>query len=228
MVQMNPCVVRVRFRKIGKLKFVSHLDLVRTMMKVIVRAGLPLRFSEGFNPKPKLSFAAPLSTGVESVCELMDIKLNYRVPESEVLLSLNKNFTDELYATEAYYPDSKFTELSFISHRIELDLLSSDDELCKRISDTLTSTLTIIKKGKGGEREVDIAPMIKSVDCRIQDGRVVLECVLSSSPSQFLSPELMIKALRERLGILREENLTDEGYTVMRTETYVADMTPFR
>ena len=228
MVQINePCTVRVKFKKVGRLKFVSHLDLVRTVMKVIVRAGLPLRFSEGFNPKPKLSFAAPLSTGVESVCEFMDIKLNKRVPEDEVVAALNKNLTDELYALSAYYPESKFTELGLISYRIELDLLNATEALCLDIERTLTSPLVIVKKGKGGEREVDISPMIKNVSCKMMGDKILLECCLSSSPAEFLSPELMIKALKDTLGILREENLADEGYTVMRTEAYFADMRPF-
>ena len=229
MVQINePCTVRVKFKKVGRLKFVSHLDLVRTVMKVIVRAGLPLRFSEGFNPKPKLSFAAPLSTGVESVCEYMDIKLYKRVPEDEVVAMLNKNLTDELCALLAYYPESKFTELGFIDYRIELDLICATEALCLDIEKALTSPLVIVKKGKGGEREVDISPMIRNVSCKLEGGKILLECCLSSSPAEFLSPELMIKALKDKLGILKEENLTEEGYTVMRTEAYFADMRPFR
>ncbi len=228
MVQINPCVVRVKFKKVGRLQFVSHLDLVRTMMKVIVRARLPLRFSEGFNPKPKLSFAAPLSTGVQSVCEFMDIKLNYKIPESEVVERLNRNLTDELFAIEAYYPETKFTDLAYLSYAIEMELKDASDELAQRICDALASALPIMKKGKSGEREVDISEMIKEAHCEYAEGKIKLRCVLSSSPSAFLTPELMMKALRVRLGILSPENIADEGYTVMREEAYFADMKPFR
>lgn len=68
MVQVNATklFLRFRFKKQGSLQFISHLDLVRTMHKVIVRAKLPLWYTEGFNPKPKMIFAAPLSIGTET------------------------------------------------------------------------------------------------------------------------------------------------------------------
>ena len=61
MVQVNneKLFIRLKFKKTGRLQYISHLDLVRTMHKVIIRAGLPLWYTEGFNPKPKMIFAAP-------------------------------------------------------------------------------------------------------------------------------------------------------------------------
>ncbi len=71
MVQVNneKLFIRLKFKKTGNLQYISHLDLVRTMHKVIVRADLPLWYTEGFNPKPKMIFAAPLSIGTESLSE---------------------------------------------------------------------------------------------------------------------------------------------------------------
>ena len=116
MVQVNnntPIVLRVKFKKVGNLQYISHLDLVRTMHKIIVRAKLPLWYTEGFNPKPKMVFAAPLSIGTESVCEYMDLRLTERMDESEVLSRLNKNMTEEMQVLEAYYPTSKLTDLKW-------------------------------------------------------------------------------------------------------------------
>ena len=79
MVQLTPqhpyVTLRLKFKKVGSLQYISHLDLVRTMSKIITRAKLPLWYTEGFNPKPKMIFAAPLSIGTESVCEFMDLRL---------------------------------------------------------------------------------------------------------------------------------------------------------
>ena len=97
--------MRIRFKKVGSLQYVSHLDLVRTMHTIIVRAGLPLWYTEGFNPKPKMIFAAPLSIGTESVCEFMDVKLIDDMPAEEVMRRLNENMTDEMQVLEAYYTD---------------------------------------------------------------------------------------------------------------------------
>ena len=74
-VSNSPITVRIKFLKEGGLQYISHLDLVRTMHKIIVRSKLPLWYTEGFNPKPKMVFAAPLSIGTESKTEYMDLRL---------------------------------------------------------------------------------------------------------------------------------------------------------
>ena len=107
MVQLTPnnpyLTLRVKFKKVGSLKYISHLDLVRTMSKIIVRAGLPLWYTEGFNPKPKMIFAAPLSIGTDSYTEYMDLRLIDDISPEEVMHRLNANMTDEMQVTEAYY-----------------------------------------------------------------------------------------------------------------------------
>ena len=86
MVQMKnlPYItLRFKFYKKGALQYISHLDLVRTMHKIIVRAGFPLWYTEGFNPKPKLIFGAPLSIGCESNCEFLDVRLMKKIDEKD-------------------------------------------------------------------------------------------------------------------------------------------------
>ena len=109
MVQVNntPIVLRVKFFKVGSLQYISHLDLVRTMHKIVVRSRLPLWYTEGFNPKPKMVFAAPLSIGAESLCEFMDLRLSERIPPEEAMALLTKNLTDEMQVVSAYYPETK-------------------------------------------------------------------------------------------------------------------------
>ena len=119
-VENQPYVtLRVRFTKVGSLQYISHLDLVRTMNKILVRAGLPLWYSSGFNPKPKMVFAAPLSIGTESLTEFMDIRLTHRIPAEKVVECLNKNMTEEMQVTEAYYPDNNKWEEDMKTRRKE-------------------------------------------------------------------------------------------------------------
>jgi len=122
MVQVNttPITLRVKFFKRGNLQYISHLDLVRTMMKVIVRAKLPLWYTEGFNPKPKVTFAAPLSIGTESSVEFMDVRLTERIPVDVAMAALNANMTGEMQATEVYYPDTKLTALRYLGYEISV------------------------------------------------------------------------------------------------------------
>ena len=67
--------LRLRFEKAGKAIYISHLDLMRVVQRVFLRAGVPLRYSEGFNPHPLISICLPLSVGTESFCELMDFRV---------------------------------------------------------------------------------------------------------------------------------------------------------
>lgn len=231
MVQVNntPIVLRVKFFKKGSLQYISHLDLVRTMMKIIVRADLPLWYTEGFNPKPKLTFAAPLSTGTESECEFMDIRLTEKMDTDEALRRLNRNMTDNMQATEAYYPDNKFTSLAYLSYDVRIHTEGDTAELCERCKKTLSGEdITVVKKTKSGMADVNIKPLIKSFEVYTEGGDIALSLVLSADPSAFLNPELVIRALRERCGILSSGNLISEYYTIIRKEAFFADMTVFR
>ena len=77
--------MRLRFEKTGRAIYISHLDMMRTMQRVFARAGLELKYSEGFNPHPQISIALPLSVGTGSLCEIMDFRLT---SDTELELSL--------------------------------------------------------------------------------------------------------------------------------------------
>ena len=83
MVQGQPKTVRVKFEKTGKLRYISHLDLLRTMQTALRRAKVDMEYSEGFNPHMKLSFASALSVGVTSDAEYMDLELSEPMAEGE-------------------------------------------------------------------------------------------------------------------------------------------------
>ena len=229
MVQVNPTklFLRFKFRKGGSLQYVSHLDLVRTMHKVIVRAKLPLWYTEGFNPKPKMIFAAPLSIGTESLCEFMDIRMNERIDPAEAMARINANMTDEMQITEAYYPESKFTDLKWMSYRITICPEKFSNELVSRVNDLFASdSIEVVKKNS--ESTTNIRPLIKFATATAEGESIVISAILSADPSAFLNPEYVIKALREHCGILTSENLLSESYEIMREGAYFDDMTDFR
>lgn len=72
--------LRITFGKLDSLRFVGHLDLAKTWERVLRRAEIPLMYSQGFNPQPKMQLAAALPLGISSECELLDIWLTERVP----------------------------------------------------------------------------------------------------------------------------------------------------
>ena len=222
--------LRFKFKKLGKLQYISHLDLVRTMNKIIVRAKLPLWYSEGFNPKPKMIFAAPLSIGTESVCEFMDIRLTEHIEPEVAMARLNENMTDEMQVLDAYYPTTKLTDMVWLKYTMVIDTIGASEEIANEAQAALLDTTVMVdKKTKPGEpvKTVDIRPQIKSCECKYIDSRLMLTCVLSSDASSFLNPEYIIKALRNRCGVLSSSDLTSEAYTIMREEAYNSDMTLF-
>ena len=234
MVQLTPqhpyVTLRLKFKKVGSLQYISHLDLVRTMSKIITRAKLPLWYTEGFNPKPKMIFAAPLSIGTESVCEFMDIRLIDDISPDEVKNRLNANMTDEMQVIEAYYTEAKLTDLKWLAYSIDIKTDGASAELAESCERTLLGEKVLVtKKAKPREEAptVDIRPLIKEITAEYRDGRVHIDAVLSADASSFLNPEYVIKALRAECGILSNPDLTKEYYSIMRTAAYKADMSEF-
>lgn len=222
-------ILRLKFKKVGVLKYISHLDLVRTMNKIIVRAGLPLYYSEGFNPKPKMVFAAPLSIGAESVCEYMDLRLTEQIDPDEARARLNLNMTENMQITDAYYPDTKLTDLKWLAYTVCIKTEGADAELANKCTELLTGdTLEVEKSTKSGEKTVNIRPLIKSASA-VFDGDIIrANCTLSADQSEFLNPDYIIKALKVHAGILSAHDITSEYYTVMRERAYTADMSEFK
>lgn len=234
LTQNHPHVnLRVKFKKLGSLQYISHLDLVRTMNKIVVRAGLPLWYTEGFNPKPKMTFAAPLSIGTESVAEYMDIKLVDDMPPEEIVRRLNENMTDEMQVLDAYYTDEKLTRLRWLSYRITVNTLGASAELAKKCEELFDrSEVLVAKKAKAGEEPklFDVKPLVGSISARYDEetGRILIDALLSADPSAFLNPEYVVKALRKEVGILSCPDITRESWSIMRLEGYLEDMSVFR
>lgn len=191
--------VRIKFTKTGRLKFISHLDLNRTMKASLLRAKIPIWYSEGFNPRPKIVFALPLSIGVESVCEYMDIRLVDPMNFNEMKSCLNATLTSELVVTEIYEPSTKLNDIGYAEYRITFD-----DGIDIAI---LNSPIVINKRTKSGEKTVDIQPLVK----RYEYDDTTLTAILNADSENYLSPDYLAKAL------------TANGYDICRINVYMTD-----
>ena len=110
--------LRMRFSKTGRAIYISHLDLMATMQRAFSRAGSRLKYSEGFNPRPQISIALPLSVGCSSVCELMDFQLlEEQVDITALKDRLNATMPEGIEVQEIYEPTRKNAELKWL--RIE-------------------------------------------------------------------------------------------------------------
>ena len=218
--------VRLRFYKKGSLAFIAHLDLVRTLTKSISRAGIPVRYSEGFNPHPRLSFATAMSIGLESECEFLDIRLTKTVDPALLLQAFNESLTPELQATEAYLPKAKFTEIAYSSYEIRIVTEGASEALREACERALRGPVVVFKRSKSGDKDTDISGGIRSASVSLADGVLCISCVLKADNAGFINPEYLVTYLKDKVGILAGNPLA-ERYTVLRTGLYLADMTPF-
>ena len=224
----TPIVLRIKFKKVGNLQYVSHLDLVRTMHKIIVRSKLPLWYTEGFNPKPKMVFAAPLSIGTESLVEFMDLRLVERIDPAAAVSALNANMTDELVVLDAYYPESKLTDLKWLSYVMTINTVGASAELAEACNKAfLADTMPVAKKQKPDDT-MDIKPLIRYASAVYDAGSIRIDCTLSADASSFLNPEYLVKYLRSACGILSSGDLMAESYSILRHSAYTADMSEYR
>ena len=231
MVQINnlPYIpVRVRFRKVGDLQYISHLDLVRTMQRVAARAKLPLWYTEGFNPKPKMVFGPPLSTGVESECEFLDLRFTERVDFDDVKRRLNENLTDSMKVYDLYLPESSLSDIFYFRYRISLKCDEGAEYAVGKIRELLErEEINILKKSKKGEITVNIRPLVREHSLSTDGDLAILDLVLDGSQTSFLTPENLVKAIKENTDLLPEQRFATEYYTVMKLDAYREDMSRF-
>jgi len=153
--------IRLRYSKTGRAKYISHLDLTAVMQRAFIRAGVKLKYSEGFNPHPYISVALPLPVGCESICELMDVGIaDETLPELKSL-----KLPEGITILDAYVPGHKFNDISWVSVNVNLDYENQqNDGIIKQLTEIFTADSILIKKRtKRGYNELDIAPFVKDI-----------------------------------------------------------------
>ncbi len=190
--------VRVFFKKKGKIKYISHLDLMRAVTRGLLRSELPIVYTEGFNPHPKLVFALPLSIYQESEYEIFDIAVHDGASYETVEEKLKEAFPAGLEIFKVTAPKEKLKNLGFARYRIELDTSLSDEE----IEEKLSGELPVLKKSKSKTEIVDIKPLIKEYKVL---GKGVIEALVVSMPQTILNPSYIVSALGEGV---KDSNIT--------------------
>lgn len=213
---------RIRYTKTGNLKYISHLDLLRTMQRILLRAELPLWYTEGFNPQPKLSFGLPLSVGCESVCEYIDIRLTETLPCEEVAARISSAFPREMRVVKVYHPETKYNVIGAAGYTIEIGSANVDAETTAKVEELFAHELMVEKETKRGSKMLDLSDAILSLSASYADGKLKLAMVLPASNEQYINPELLIEALQTHLGILAGDPMK-ESCDLVRTEVYLAD-----
>ncbi len=189
---------RLLFSKTGEAVWSSHLDLMRLFQRAFKRAGLPLTHTHGFNPRPSVSIAMPLSVGVESVCELLDFDLEGECCSCEEIADrLNGALVKGVEVLRCYPDGKKIKELAYLCAVLTLEYdagIPSNAEV--EIRDLFSREMILVeKKGKNGPQEQNIAPMIRSMElCKVDEHTLQIQAlVCCQNPS--LNPMLLAAAI---------------------------------
>ena len=215
--------IRVKFSKTGSLKFISHLDLNRTVKSAFLRSKLPIWYTKGFNPHPKTVFSVPLSVGTASLCEFMDFKITEEVSGDVICATLNAVFPDGLRALEAYEPTSKFHDIGWADYEIRMEVKDAATKI-SAVENALKEPIVIEKTTKIGTRTVDVSEFVKPISVTEEESELVLRVKLCCDTMNFVNPKYVIDFVAEKTGIPGEK----DDYSVCRTAVYQPDgITPF-
>lgn len=185
--------IRIQFSKLGEIKYISHLDLGRTFMRALRRAGVPLWYSEGFTPHPKLNFALPLSVGSESEGELLDIAVPADAPEG-CMAPLAEELPAGLKVLQLWEnPSRKLSCVEYARYRLEFPQGAA---MAEALRERLQQPLPVSKRSKKGDLTVDVASALCEWSVKEQGEDLVLSLLLPAGGERGIwNPELLLKAL---------------------------------
>lgn len=191
MLQPEKYTVRVFWQKRGNAKYISHLDTQRAITRALIRSGLPLYYSQGFNPHPKLVFALPVSIYQEALYDVFDVELREKTDPSLVRERLAAAMPGDMPIIGAAYPKRRLKELRYAAY----DVFIETDLSPEKVKRAFDGEVMVEKRSKTKTERTDISPLIKSVRVLPAEGGVLLSAVLSASPDAYLNPKYLIEAL---------------------------------
>ena len=216
--------VRLWYKKQGTAKYASHLDLVRCFSRAVRRAGIPIWYTEGFNPKPYMTFALPLSLGQQGLREPLDIRIVDEISPDDIAERLNDALPEGLSIVGAGESVMEPKEIAFALYSVELEFSSEDEaahfagEAEKIISG---GELNAQKKSKKGIKTVNLCEMIEDFSVSQNADICKISMTVAAGNTLNLNAELLINTLEAAAG--------DEDYvrSIVREKLLTKDMTEF-
>ena len=217
---------RALFEKTGNAVWISHLDLMRLFQRAFKRSGLLLTHTQGFNPRPSVSIALPLSVGIESRCELLDFELEGdKLPNEEIMDRLNNNLISGVKILAVYDDFSKIKNLAFLDCILTLEYDTGIPETAETALQELFSRQEVIveKRTKNGPKPENIVPLIRSIRFEKQGAHILQIHARVCCQNPALNPMQMYTAIEMYLPQLKPDFVT-----CSRVEIYDINETLFR
>ncbi|MBQ9532318.1 MAG: DUF2344 domain-containing protein [Eubacterium sp.] len=191
--------IRLRFAKTDTAKYISHLDINRAFQRAFSRAKIDLWFTEGFNPHPYMSFSLPLSLGVESLCENVDIRILNDISNEEIKNKMNEVLPSGIRIVEVYSDFMDSHDIAFSDYVYKFEFNDNEMALGKIKSVLEQDEILALKKGKKGKKrilkETDIKQFIDKYSISIRDNQIVLNIRLLAGSDKNLNPSLLFDTI---------------------------------
>ena len=192
----------VVFEKGKELRYIGHLDLMRTMQRALRRSLLPIKYSNGFNPHIRLSFAVPLSVGVIGERERMEVPLEDGVTEEQFVSTMNAVLPSCLQIKCCRCVEDAFPALMSLvagaDYRITFGKTEESRKAYEKFAEFMALKEYVTqRRTKSGENECDIRPFVLGGNCRETDEGYVIELHTAALKNGMLKPALWLEALRE-------------------------------
>ena len=182
--------MRFCFEKNGAAAYISHLDLMKALQRSFVRAGIPVKYSQGFNPHIEMSIVVPLSTGYETRCDLCDLDLMVDELPENFAESLNAVMPWGMKVLYAGPADRPVREIACCAYEIVLP--AGDTAAMKALFE---QPVLLEKRSKRGRKEVDLRDYIKQLDFAAEGDKTLCRCVLTAG-NDSLNPMYLTQALK--------------------------------
>lgn len=191
--------VRLRFSKTGQAKYISHLDTNRVFSRALARAKINLWYTQGFNPRPYMSFSLPLSLGVESYCENVDLRILDDLTDEEIKDRMNNALPLGIRIVDVYEDFMDCHDIVYSDYVFKFEFKDNETALEKIIAVLESDEILAQKKAKQGKRrilkETDIKQFIVKYNASIRDNNIVLNIRLLAGPDKNLNPTLLFDTI---------------------------------
>lgn len=218
-------LIRLKYSKTAAGRFISHLDMLRTFERIFRRAALPLAFSEGFNPHPKISFGSALAVGITSEAEYLDVELQKEIEPDKTLEDIARCSPGGIRILElkvlSERQRSLNAQINMASYELRIPLTKEPEEenVRKLFKDLLDKkNIFVSREGKRGIKQVDIRQGIYALSGAIEKNELVVYMEVQTGSEGNVRPEEILSLL-----VKNGEFLGEKGFQINRIGLFIRD-----
>ena len=214
--------IRLKFKKTGLSIYYSQLDLQRVMARALKKSGLPVWYSQGFNPHIYMTFTLPLSLGHESECESVDFRLNEEMAEADILRALEGTLPQGIELVGAAAPD--YDARSIMYAKYDITLYGEKNSIINALNSYEAAEQAIVTKvTKKGQKDINLKELIKDITVTDEkDTEVTFTAIYPAGTPLNNNPQLLLDFIKENYNIevidafVIRKNLFDKDLNILQ------------